>query len=178
MTPPPPSTHPRTRSSRPRCRFISVFGLGRLRPAPGTWGSLPPALLAALLWAFDAPAWLLPVALTALLLAASLACLIEGDDAEALAGGKDPGLAVADEVAGMALTLLIVLPWHAPGPWETLLAFLAFRLTDITKPWPADRLQRVPGGLGILLDDLVAGLYAAALTVVALAALAAPAALP
>ena len=81
----------------------------------------------------------------------------------------------ADEVAGQAITLLF-LPWRAPGEPGALafnltlaaLAFLAFRAFDITKPPPARSLERLPGGWGILVDDLIAG--AMALVVVQLIA--------
>lgn len=71
---------------------------------------------------------------------------------------------VADEVAGQSIVLtLLPLPAHA-NALQTIavlgLAFLLFRVLDIVKPWPARQIQRVPGGWGILLDDLVAGLYA------------------
>lgn len=156
-----------------RLRMITTFGLGHLRPASGTWGSLPPvALGAALVLLHQAPpvcgAWGVPwyVIFGLMLLAFSWACVLRGDEAEAAFGKKDPGQVVADETAGMALTILL-LP-HAPlgATWSALytlaLAFVAFRVADIVKLWPAGALQRVRGGWGILLDDLVAGVQAAA----------------
>lgn len=155
-------------------RLITVFGLGAMRPFPGTWGSLPPVGVALLAWAAFPPA-LFPAAHTLLMLALLLifgvACVVQGDAAEARFGRKDPSHAVADEVAGQAVALL-PLSWIGAGSaLRTLgllaLAFLLFRLFDIAKPWPARSIQRTPGGWGILLDDLIAGAYAAVLLTIA-----------
>ena len=71
-------------------------------------------------------------------------------------GEKDPGAIVIDEVAGMALSVVAL-----PQTWGVLLAaFVLFRVFDVLKPYPANALQRLPGGPGVMLDDLVAGLYA------------------
>ena len=158
----------------------TVFGLGLLRPAPGTWGSLPPVALAgAMLAAGLRPAtdagpahWQLGpwIAFHAVLLGVfvvfSLACAAQGDWAEARFGRKDPGSVVADETAGQCLPLMFLpasaLATPALAAFTLLLAFLAFRLLDIVKPPPAREVQRVPGGWGIVLDDMVAGLYALA----------------
>ncbi len=77
--------------------------------------------------------------------------------AERVLGVKDPGAIVIDEVAGMTLSVLafpLTLPILATG-------FVLFRLFDVTKPFPARASQRAPGGLGVMVDDLIAGLYAA-----------------
>jgi phosphatidylglycerophosphatase A len=76
--------------------------------------------------------------------------------AERLLGGKDPGAIVIDEVAGMTLAVL------AFPLTPTLLAvgFVLFRLFDVVKPFPARASQRLPGGAGVMVDDLIAGLYA------------------
>ena len=71
-------------------------------------------------------------------------------------GDKDPSLVVIDEVAGMWVTL-IALPWT---PVTVLTGFFMFRLFDVFKPYPARDLEGVPGGWGIMLDDIVAGIYA------------------
>jgi len=100
-------------------------------------------------------------------------CVLEGDLAEAVLGKKDHGSVVADETAGQCLPLL-ALAWAPPSvttPWWPAMltmggAFLAFRLTDIVKPPPAMQIQKYPSGWGVLLDDLVAGLYAAILVLV------------
>lgn len=159
---------PRNRS---RARAFQLFaltagGLGYCRPASGTWGSLPPVVFAGALLVGGVPHWSVNVALILFLLLGSAACLAYGDIAESLFGKKDPGAVVADEVAGQALTLLF-LPW--PGDVKgiatvALTGFLAFRAMDIIKPPPARGLQRLPTGLGILIDDLFAGVYAAVIT--------------
>jgi phosphatidylglycerophosphatase A len=71
-------------------------------------------------------------------------------------GRKDPGAIVIDEVAGMALSVLL-LPRTAG---VLLAAFVLFRVFDVVKPYPANALQRLRGGAGVMLDDLVAGVYA------------------
>ena len=134
--------------------------------APGTWGSLPPALFLGLLGHADAGPVLVRMVMGALVLSASLVCVGLAPAAIAQTGRKDPGEVVADEVAGQALTFL-ALPgafWLTATPiqiWLTALAgFLLFRFFDITKLWPIHRLENLPAGWGILADDLWAGLYA------------------
>lgn len=156
-------------SSRQSFRWLTVGGLGHLRPAPGTWGSFPPVVVAGLLMAAGAGPQAQPVvyngALLLLCLVFSIACVRLGDRAE-LAWGKDPSPVVADEVAGQSLALLFLPAGSLQSPGQTALTlaacFLLFRLLDIAKPWPARQIQSVPAGWGILLDDLVAGLYALA----------------
>lgn len=84
------------------------------------------------------------------------------DRAERVLGGKDPGAIVIDEVAGMTLSVLafpLTLPTLAAG-------FLLFRFFDIVKPFPAGASQRMRGGLGVMMDDVIAGLYALAVLAV------------
>ena len=78
----------------------------------------------------------------------------------AATGKKDPGLIVADEVAGQAITMLVI-ALLAPDNIcnTTVLGFALFRLFDILKPWPCKRLEKLPAGAGILADDLMAGVY-------------------
>jgi phosphatidylglycerophosphatase A len=97
-----------------------------------------------------------PLAYLAATGALTLAGFWLADRAEAIFGRKDDGRITIDEVAGM-LVALALLP---PGVETVVLAFLLFRLFDIVKPPPAYQLQAVPGGAGVMLDDLVAGLYA------------------
>ncbi|MCP3903733.1 MAG: phosphatidylglycerophosphatase A [Planctomycetes bacterium] len=149
-----------------------------MRPASGTWGSLPvPVLAVGLVWLLGADGltttdhWILNGVLVVVGAFFSWACLRYGGDAEQRWGRSDPGQVVADEVAGQAIALL-ALPWaalaDADGWRHTLLlaltGFLAFRICDIVKPPPANGLQRLPGGRGILVDDLIAGVYALAIT--------------
>ena len=81
-----------------------------------------------------------------------------GTWAEKRWGKKDPGPFVIDEVAGYFTALFRV---HGPSPGiaELLVAFFVFRVFDVVKPAPARRLENLPGGLGIMIDDIVAGLY-------------------
>jgi len=139
-----------------------------MRPASGTWGSLPPVFVAAgLIWSGHGPVespWLYHAVLAAILVVFSLICLVQGDQAESAFGKKDPSQAVADETAAQCIPLMF-LPGHALSEprmivYTLVLAFVAFRVMDILKPWPAYKLQRIPGGLGILVDDLFAGVYA------------------
>jgi phosphatidylglycerophosphatase A len=145
---------------------LTAGGLGLLRPAPGTWGSLPPVVAACALAVAGAPDWSIDGALMVLALAGTLACLAYGNQGEAIFGKKDPGAVVADEVAGQAITLLL-LPWDGTVRQALIMGaigFFAFRIADIVKPWPARGLQRLEGGLGILIDDLIAGVYALIVT--------------
>ena len=130
------------------------FGLGSglLPVAPGTWGSL---LAVGIFWAL--PPVPLLVMLPALAGAFVLGCVICGTSARRL-GVHDHGGIVFDEIVGMLLVLCVT-P-RTPG-W-TLAAFLLFRFFDVAKPWPIREADhRIPGGLGIMLDDVLAAVYAA-----------------
>lgn len=148
--------------------WVTVGGLGHLRPFPGTWGSLPSVAVAGVLVAAGLGPAGHPVVYNLVLLAVVIvfsgACIVLGDRAEARFLRKDPSQVVADETAGQALTLMF-LPAAAvatPGlaAFTLFYGFLAFRAMDIVKPWPARQIQRVPGGWGVLLDDLMAAVYA------------------
>ena len=128
------------------------FGAGRLRWAPGTWGSLAALPLAWLLLALGGP-WLL-------LIAAALVFVLglwASDRYMKAVGLHDPGAIVIDEVAGQWLTLAI-----APlDPLAFLLGFVLFRVADVLKPWPANWLdRRVGGAFGVMIDDVAAAVYA------------------
>jgi phosphatidylglycerophosphatase A len=143
---------------QPATLIATWFGCGMLPGAPGTWGSLAALPFAWAIVRTGGPPALLAAA-TALFL---LGWWAAGATARAL-GLKDPGVIVVDEVVGQWLTL-VVAPFDPVG-WAA--GFVLFRLFDIVKPWPvrwADR--RVPGGLGIMLDDALAALYAAAVLVI------------
>ncbi|MDZ4754206.1 MAG: phosphatidylglycerophosphatase A [Phycisphaerae bacterium] len=157
------SARPTNGSGRFARFALTAGGLGLLRPAPGTWGSLPPVVVAVVMVWLALPAWQVNAAMLVLCALGTLTCLRYGDAAEITFGRKDPGAVVADEVAGQSIALL-GLPWIL-GDLRTALvfagfAFVAFRLLDIIKPPPAYGLQSRAGGLGIVLDDLVAGVYA------------------
>jgi len=175
----------------PRWAWVAATGLGsgRLRPAPGTWGSLAALAawcllsrllatpfsewvlahrshpsLAACIYGAEALFMLAPLAMTWLAVRAA-------DLVVAETGEKGPGCIVIDAWAGMWITLW-PLRWEiaqnlhrlwAPGWWRWLPAllvpFLVFRLLDIGKPWPVRQVQALPGGEGVVADDVVAGLY-------------------
>jgi phosphatidylglycerophosphatase A len=103
------------------------------------------------------------MALAILGLLFGIGCLVWGKGAESTYGKKDPGAVVADEIAGQSLALMW-LPWSTTNSARVIatcaIAFFMFRIFDIVKPPPARGWQRLEGGLGILIDDLVAGLYA------------------
>jgi phosphatidylglycerophosphatase A len=150
--------------SRPAALIATVFGIGRLKPASGTWASLAALPAAWALLQIPSPTGQI------LLCVATLAALGLGIWATqryaADTGRGDPGAAVIDEVAGQWLAL-----WFAQGAalWHFALGFALFRLFDIAKPWPVNWAQdRLPGGWGIMMDDIVAGLYAGALLYVAI----------
>jgi phosphatidylglycerophosphatase A len=145
--------------SRTKWAFIvaTFFGAGYMKPGPGTWGSVG----AVLLWALAA--WALPhsaMALLAFLFCGILLSTGIGIPAATIAaresGRHDPGFVVIDEVAGQWIALL-----GCPRDWaHALIALVLFRLLDITKPFPARQLERLPDGWGIVFDDVAAGLYA------------------
>ena len=133
----------------------TFFGIGRMHPGPGTWGSAATVLLwAAIAHATPASA-LVPVAIGFAILV-----ILVGIPAATLTaratGSKDPQFVVIDEVAGQLVTLIAV-----PLSWQTFLAgFMLFRVFDIFKPPPVRQLERLPEGTGIVLDDVAAGIYA------------------
>ena len=136
----------------------TFFGAGRIKPGPGTWGSLA----AVILWAVASLR--IPVASRtwATIVAAAVVTLIGIPAATRVArasGSKDPQFVVIDEVAGQLVALIGV-----PLAWKSFLAgFILFRVFDIWKPFPIRRLERLPEGTGIVVDDLGAGLYALAI---------------
>ena len=139
-------------------------GLGFLRPAPGTWGSMPHPAIAAILLLVGVGDAVTASVLSVIMLAASLACVVWGRYAEERFGLKDAAEVVADETAGVApATILAMLMTEGllSGLAALAGAFLLFRVFDILKPWPARQLEALPAGWGVLIDDLVAGVYAA-----------------
>ena len=146
--------------------WITAGYLGFCPWAPGTCGTLGGVLLAMLAWRYSGTPWIQASLLAAGILLFSGMTLLHGDWAEKTFGRKDPPQAVSDEVAGFLLAVL----WAPAAPeWMVLGAgFVLFRLFDIWKPWPLRRWQALPGGLGILADDLGAGLMANAVLQAAL----------
>lgn len=128
------------------------FGIGLLRPASGTWGTIAalPFAMAILLVGGK-------VLLAAFTIAVFIAGVLAADIFEKAGEGKDPSSVVVDEVAGMWLTLLFV-PFTLQG---FLIAFILFRIFDILKIWPVSYADKeLSGGFGIMADDILAALYA------------------
>jgi phosphatidylglycerophosphatase A len=142
---------------RPRWIILLATGLyaGYVPAIPGTAGSVVGLVLA---WAAFAPLWRYSPAVCLLVFALSFGagCWVAGRAEEAL-GQRDSPHIVIDEILGMVATTFfnpIRWPWLAAG-------FLAFRFFDIVKPFPAGSIdRRLQGGLGVMLDDLVAAVYA------------------
>jgi phosphatidylglycerophosphatase A len=142
--------------------IVTFGGSGRLPGAPGTAGSLAAAaVILTLHFAVPASPLVFQALVIALMLLACFAAVWLGPWAIAFYGRKDPGPFVLDEVGGVCLTML-GLPVRAD--WRELsvvfIAFVAFRLFDILKPPPCRQLEKLPAGWGILMDDLMAGVYA------------------
>ena len=142
-------SRPLTSIQRLALLIATVGGVGHAPFAPGTVASALTALALGVVSPSRSALVLTVVAVVALGTWAS-------QDAERSLGGKDPGAIVIDEVAGMALSVL-TLPLT---PAALIAGFVLFRIFDIAKPYPANALQRLPGGVGVMIDDLVAGLYA------------------
>ncbi len=134
--------------------LATVFGLGLVPLAPGTAGSLAAVLFyKAALHALAWPAYLLLVVV--LFIVGAVAAARHAADL----GRPDPGRIVVDEVCGQLVACAFL-----PASWTAVaVAFALFRFFDIIKPWPIRRLEGLPGGWGIMTDDVGAGLAAAAL---------------
>ena len=131
--------------------FVATCGyLGYVPIAPGTFGSAAGLVVfAAVHWA-GSPAF--ELALIAFLFAIGV---WSGNAAERHFGGVDPAPVILDEVVGMLITLALI-PVNLPG---AIVGFLLFRLLDVIKPWPANRMEALPGGLGVMADDAMAAVY-------------------
>jgi phosphatidylglycerophosphatase A len=141
----------------PAVLLATWFGAGLLPWMPGTWGALAALPCAWAIATLAGPVG--PAAATILTFA--LGCWAAATLTRA-SGQHDPGFIVVDEVAAQWFVLAVLGYWQGPLEWRTYLAaFLLFRVFDIVKPWPARLIERwVAGGLGIMLDDIVAALYA------------------
>jgi len=136
----------------------TFFGIGRLKPGPGTWGSLATVILWWFLSHWIATQWqiLFVICLAAVAVALGVPAATAVSRAYAK---KDPQFVVIDEVAGQLIALIAV-----PVSWKSLLlGFILFRGFDIVKPPPVRQLERLPEGSGIVLDDVAAGIYALAI---------------
>ena len=137
-------------------RTISTFfGIGRLKLGPGTWASIATVVL----WA--AACSVIPESNRTIagIVAASVATLIGIPASTRIVrttGIKDPSFVVIDEVAGQLVALIAV-----PLSWKTfLVGLILFRIFDILKPFPIRQLEHLPDGIGIMMDDLGAGILA------------------
>ena len=151
-----PPSHGATTGAAPAWATLiaTFFGAGRLKPGPGTWGSLATVALWAILAHFLPSSWLVPVNIALALLAVAVGIPAATRVARA-SGLKDPQFVVIDETAGQLITLI-----GAPLAWKSFLAgFILFRAFDIVKPPPVRQLERLPEGTGIVVDDVAAGLY-------------------
>ena len=141
-----------TAQNRVLMMLATLGPVGFFKPAPGSWGSAAAVVLAAIL-AMLSP-WLLEIATLLVCLLGVLAAGLY----QTVTSRHDAPEVVIDEVAGQWIALLAVpLDWR----WY-LLAFLLFRLFDIVKPGPVRMAENLPGGIGVMADDIVAGVLAAA----------------
>ena len=131
--------------------IATFFNVGRIPIAPGTWASMVTAGIFYLLHPYIQN----PMTGILSLIIITMLGIPAATAAEFHFGRKDPGECVIDEVAGQLLVLIFI-----PHTWPYYLAaFLIFRIFDILKPFPIRRAERIRRGFGIMLDDLIAGLY-------------------
>lgn len=139
--------------------LATSFGAGFLPVAPGTWG----ALVAIVLW-LPLYIWATPAVTVTVTVSAAVVYFIVGTWASTIAErywGKDPVVACADETVGQWISLIPVTclcPW-----WEILISFGLFRFFDIFKPLGIRSMEKLPGGYGMMADDILSGVYAAVL---------------
>lgn len=166
---------PRKRTSRDTLALaVATCGVGYIPIAPGTWGSAIGVVIylffritsSQVLSDIDAAGWSptpFEAFRTSLILTVLIALTIIGvwaaTRAEPLLGRKDPGPVVIDEIVGQLITFIFV-PFNI-GMGGVMLGFLLFRFFDIWKPYPIRRLEALESGLGVMADDIVAGIYAA-----------------
>ena len=144
---------------------LATFGVGYLPLMPGTYGSL---VGVGIFLGFTQ--LVKGNALVALVLLSIVAVTFAGiwaaSRTEELSGRKDPGKVVVDEVAGQLISLFPLTLFARWSIVAVIISFILFRFFDIVKPYPARRLEALKGGFGIMCDDLVAGVYAAAITAI------------
>jgi phosphatidylglycerophosphatase A len=137
---------------------IATCGVGYLPLAPGTFGSLVGIGIFLLVVRATPPNALVAMILVSII-AVTFAGIWAATRTEQLSGRKDPGKVVVDEVAGQLIALF---PLTLFPHWSTatvIVSFILFRFFDIVKPYPARRFEALKGGMGIMCDDLVAGVY-------------------
>ena len=139
---------------------IATCGVGYLPVMPGTFGSLLAVGMFLLLARLVTGSSLVAVVLI-LILAFTVVGIWAGTRTEKLLGRKDPGKVVVDEVAGQMIALFPLTLFTRWSSVAVIVSFILFRFFDIVKPYPANRLQELNGGAGVMFDDLVAGVYGA-----------------
>ena len=147
---------------------VSTCGVGFIPFAPGTFGSLVGVGIFYLLFsAFHSLPQYFQLALIVTCLVVTLGGIWAGNVAEAVFGEKDAQRIVVDEVAGQLISYVLIAPMmtaELSRPFPVMLVgFILFRLFDIFKPYPINKLQDLPAGLGVMFDDVLAGIYAAIL---------------
>jgi phosphatidylglycerophosphatase A len=143
--------------------LVTGLGTGYLPLAPGSWGSAAvTGVFLAVGWLTCGNAYWLGGVMLAIAAAAGLACVALGEFAERALGGKDPDRCTIDEFAGQAITYLLLPTGGGPHDWLVVagVGFLAFRALDVIKPPPANTFEKLSAGWGVLMDDVVAGVYA------------------
>ena len=144
---------------RIRWLLATSCGLGLAPVASGTFGTLGGVALALALQLFLTGSTLGLALLGLGLLLLAVGCSFTDWTARILRA-KDPKAFVLDEVVGYLVALSILTLWHGdPSPTAHVMCFLVFRAFDVWKPWPANRLEYLPGAPGIMLDDFAAGIY-------------------
>lgn len=153
---------------------FATFGVGYIRLAPGTWGSLVGVGIYLLIrsiglgvwqialqngWRAEQLAALQTEVLIFIVLIITAIGIWAGGRAAKIMNDKDPQSVVVDEIIGQLIALAFI-PFNVAW-WMILAGFLLFRFFDIAKPYPIYRLQVLPGGLGVCADDILAGIYAA-----------------
>ena len=141
---------------------IATFGVGFIPLAPGTWGSFVGVGIYLLLRTRALGQFLgFEFTLVLILQLITLVGIWAASRTEGIVGRKDPGKVVVDEVAGQLVSLIPTLMPILSAPIWVMVSFILFRFFDIVKPYPARDMERLHGGLGIMCDDWVAGIYAA-----------------
>jgi phosphatidylglycerophosphatase A len=133
--------------------FASGFYVGFIPGAPGTYASLATTLLFFLL--YHVTGRIVPALHLSALCLISVAGILASAEIERSTGREDPSFIVIDEIAGQLLTFLFL----PVSPLNLILGFVAFRTFDMWKPFPIRKLESLGGGVGVMADDLLAGVY-------------------
>ena len=148
--------------------FITGLGTGYLKPAPGTWGSgVICAVFVLLLWLFgdaNGLGWEINAAMGLIAVLSTIGCIVWGDFTIKTFHREDPSQCTLDEWAGQGIALLFI-PIGQAGNWQQHIlavgvAFITFRIFDIIKPPPVRQAEKLSKGIGVVSDDIIAGVYA------------------